>query len=90
LVIFGAASGQQATFNPGQLMRKNQSVIGFFLPQIMRNPVLFQQSFKELLGYMASGQLTLTIGGSYPLEEAAQAHQMLQGRKTIGKLVLKP
>lgn len=90
LVIFGAASGQQATFNPGQLMRKNQSVIGFFLPQIMRNPELFQQSFKELLGYMASGQLTLTIGGSYPLEEAAQAHQMLQGRKTIGKLVLKP
>lgn len=90
LVIFGAASGQQATFNPGQLMRKNQSVIGFFLSQIMRNPVLFQQSFKELLGYMASGQLTLTIGGSYPLEEAAQAHQMLQGRKTIGKLVLKP
>ncbi|MBB5181392.1 NADPH2:quinone reductase, partial [Planomicrobium koreense] len=63
LVIFGAASGQQATFNPGQLMRKNQSVIGFFLSQIMRNPVLFQQSFKELLGYMASGQLTLTIGG---------------------------
>lgn len=90
LVIFGAASGQQATFNPGQLMRKNQSVIGFFLPQIMRNPELFQQSFKELLGYMASGQLTLTIGGSYPLEEAARAHQMLQGRKTIGKLVLKP
>ena len=90
LVIFGAASGQQATFNPGRLMRKNQSVIGFFLPQIMRNPELFQQSFKELLGYMASGQLTLTIGGSYPLEEAAQAHQMLQGRKTIGKLVLKP
>lgn len=90
LVIFGAASGEQATFNPGQLMRKNQSVIGFFLPQIMRNQELFQQSFKELLGYMASGQLTLTIGGSYPLEEAARAHQMLQGRKTIGKLVLKP
>lgn len=90
LVIFGAASGQQAVFNPGQLMRKNQSVIGFFLPQIMRKPELFQQSFKELLGYMASGQLTLTIGGSFPLKEAAHAHQMLQGRKTIGKLVLKP
>lgn len=90
LVIFGAASGQQATFNPGQLMRKNQSVIGFFLPQIMRNEKLFQQSFNELLGYMASGELVLTIGESYPLESAAHAHQMLQGRKTIGKVVLKP
>lgn len=90
LVIFGAASGEQAEFHPGQLMRKNQSVIGFFLPQIMRNPELFQQSFKELLGYMANGQLKLTIGGSYPLAEAAEVHRLLQSRKTIGKLVLKP
>ncbi|WP_033541092.1 quinone oxidoreductase family protein [Planococcus sp. CAU13] len=90
LVIFGAASGEQAQFHPGQLMRKNQSVIGFFLPQIMRKPELFQKSFKELLGYMASGELQLTIGGSYPLADAAEVHRMLQGRKTIGKLVLKP
>ncbi|MDN7243205.1 NADPH:quinone oxidoreductase family protein [Planococcus sp. N028] len=90
LVIFGAASGKQATFNPGQLMRKNQSVIGFFLPQIMRKPELFQRSFEELLGYMHSGQLELTIGGTYPLAEAAEVHRLLQGRKTIGKLVLKP
>lgn len=90
LVIFGAASGEQATFHPGQLMRKNQSVIGFFLPQIMRKPELFQNSFKELLGYMANGDLKLTIGGTYPLEEAANVHKLLQGRKTIGKLVLKP
>ncbi|MGK7378879.1 quinone oxidoreductase family protein [Planococcus sp. 1R117A] len=90
LVIFGAASGEQATFHPGQLMRKNQSVIGFFLPQIMRKPELFQSSFKELLGYMANGDLKLTIGGTYPLKEAAEVHRLLQGRKTIGKLVLKP
>ena len=90
LVIFGAASGEQVQFHPGQLMRKNQSVIGFFLPQIMRKPELFQQSFKELLGYMATGQLKLTIGGSYPLADAAEVHRLLQSRKTIGKLVLKP
>lgn len=90
LVIFGAASGEQATFHPGQLMRKNQAVIGFFLPQIMRKPELFQSSFKELLSYMASGELKLTIGGTYPLQKAAHVHELLQGRKTIGKLVLKP
>src|SRR5690606_898294 len=90
LVIFGAASGEQAVFHPGQLMRKNQSVIGFFLPQIMRKPELFQKSFKELLAYMANGELKLTIGGSYPLAEAAKVHRLLQSRKTIGKLVLKP
>lgn len=90
LVIFGAASGEQASFNPGQLMRKNQSVIGFFLPQIMRKPELFQRSLVELLGYMNSGELELVVGGTYPLAEAAEVHQLLQGRKTIGKLVLNP
>jgi NADPH:quinone reductase len=90
LVIFGAASGEQATFNPGLLMRKNQSVIGFFLPQIMRKPDLFQSSFAELLDYMNTGKLQLTVGGTYPLEDAAEVHRLLQGRQTIGKLVLKP
>ncbi|WP_271853643.1 quinone oxidoreductase family protein [Planococcus maritimus] len=90
LVIFGAASGERAVFAPGQLMKRNQSVIGFFLPQIMRNQELFQKSFQELLEYMNNGQLKLTIGGAYPLEQAADVHKLLQSRKTIGKLVLKP
>ena len=90
LVIFGAASGEQAQFYAGQLMRRNQSVIGFFLPQIMKNPELYLSSFKELLGYIDDGQLELTIGGTFKLEEAAEVHRLMQGRKTIGKLVLIP
>lgn len=90
LVIFGAASGEQAQLYAGQLMRRNQSVIGFFLPQIMQLPELYQSSFKELLSYIDSGELKLTIGGTFKLEEAAEAHRLLQGRKTIGKLVLLP
>ncbi|WP_210470359.1 quinone oxidoreductase [Sporosarcina sp. 6E9] len=90
LVIFGAASGEQAHLYPAQLMRKNQSVIGFFLPQIVSKPELYLKSFKELLRYIESGELELTIGGTYKLEDAAEAHQDLQGRKTMGKLVLIP
>lgn len=90
LVIFGAASGEQAVFAPAQLMKRNQSVIGFFLPQIMRNPALLQSSLQELLGYMKEDSLELTIGGTYPLAQAADVHRLLQGRKTIGKLVLTP
>jgi len=90
LVIFGAASGEQAQFYPAQLMRRNQSVIGFFLPQIVNKPELYQKSFKELLHYVDNGELELTIAGIYKLEDAAKAHQALQGRKTMGKLVLIP
>lgn len=90
LVIYGVASGEQSRFYPSSLMARNQSVIGFFLPQIMRKPELIQSSMAEMLSYMAKGELKLTIGGVYPLESAAEVHQLLQSRKTKGKLILKP
>ncbi|WP_449355371.1 quinone oxidoreductase family protein [Virgibacillus natechei] len=90
LVIYGAASGEQAKFYPSSLMRRNQSVVGFFLPQIMNQPTLFQKSLEELLLYVNKGKLELTIGGTFPLVDAAEVHRKLQGRETKGKLVLIP
>lgn len=90
LVVFGAASGEQSKMYPSSLMARNQSVIGFFLPQIMRKPELLQPSLVELLTYLGEGKLKLTIGGVFPLEEAADVHRLLQSRKTTGKLLLEP
>lgn len=90
LVVFGVASGEQSKFNPSSLMARNQSVIGFFLPQIMRRPELLLPSTKELFQYVVEGKLKLTIGGTFPLEQAQEVHTLLQGRKTVGKLVLDP
>jgi NADPH:quinone reductase len=90
LVVFGAASGEQSKMYPSSLMARNQSVIGFFLPQIMRKPELLQPSLVELLTYLGEGKLKLTIGGVFPLEDAAVVHQLLQSRKTTGKLILEP
>ncbi|QOR68348.1 quinone oxidoreductase [Cytobacillus suaedae] len=90
VVIYGVASGEQSRLYPSSLMAKNQSVIGFFLPQIMRKPQLFQSSLMELLSFVNNGSLKLTIGGTFPLNEAASVHTLLQGRKTKGKLILIP
>lgn len=90
LVIYGVASGEQSRFYPSSLMARNQSVIGFFLPQIMRNPELIQSSMAEMLEYLSKGQLKLTIGGIYSLNQAAEVHRLLQSRQTKGKLIIKP
>ncbi|MBT2679492.1 NADPH:quinone oxidoreductase family protein [Bacillus sp. ISL-35] len=90
LVIYGVASGEQSRFYPSSLMARNQSVIGFFLPQIMRKPALIQSSMAEMLRFISEGHLKLTIGGVYPLGQAAEVHRLLQSRKTKGKLILKP
>jgi len=39
---------------------------------------------------IVDGDLKLRIHHVYPLSEAAQAHRDLEGRKTTGKLLLKP
>jgi NADPH2:quinone reductase len=44
----------------------------------------------DVLGWVASGKLSVRIHKVYPLAEAAQAHRDLEGRLTSGKLLLRP
>jgi len=39
---------------------------------------------------MLADGLAVTIGGRYPLAEAAEAHRALEGRRTTGSVVLIP
>jgi NADPH2:quinone reductase len=90
MVVFGAASRERGTILPVALMQRCQTVVGFYLPQIMRRPDLFVPSLKEVLAWISSGDLKLTICDTYPLKQAAQAHSELEGRTTTGKLLLNP
>ena len=90
MVVFGAASGERGTVVPVDLMRKNHSVVGFFLPQVMGRPDLYLPSLQEMLGWIQSGELKITVGARYPLQDAAEAHADLEGRRTTGKIVLNP
>ena len=44
----------------------------------------------EVLGLVGSGELDVHIHASFPLEKAAEAHRALEGRGTMGKLILVP
>ncbi len=43
-----------------------------------------------VLGAVARGELVVTIGATFPLAEAAEAHRRLAGRETSGKVLLVP
>ncbi|WP_226584866.1 quinone oxidoreductase family protein [Halobacillus litoralis] len=90
LVVYGVASGEPAQMYPSGLMNRNLSVMGFFLPQIMKKRELFEKSLNHLMELVQSGELKLTVGGVYDLKDASYVHEIMQGRKTKGKLVLKP
>jgi NADPH2:quinone reductase len=44
----------------------------------------------DILEWVAEGKLNLRIDHSFPLQDAAKAHQALEGRQTKGKVLLMP
>ena len=44
----------------------------------------------EVFGWVSSGELKLHISGTFPLAEAAEAHRQLEGRRSVGKMLLIP
>ncbi len=88
LVVYGLASGQAVECNPVRLMRRNQSVVGFYLGQLMARPEQLRPAVQEIAGWLAEEKLRLMIGHIFPLEEAASAHRQMEARATTGKIVL--
>jgi NADPH:quinone reductase len=90
MVVFGIASREQREVSTAALLRGSKSVIGFWLVHLLMRRDLVAPMIGELLGAVAGGELEMTIGGVYPLAEAARAHEDLIGRRTSGKLLLDP
>lgn len=91
LALFGASSGPVPPVDPQRL---NAAGSVFLtrpnLAHFTRTPDEFAWRAGELLDAIADGSITITVGGHYPLADAAQAHRDLQGRKTTGSIVLVP
>ncbi|WP_199433119.1 quinone oxidoreductase family protein [Qaidamihabitans albus] len=91
LALFGAASGPVPPIDPQRLNAGGS----LFLTRpktadYTRTREELEWRTGELLDAVARGSLTVRIGGRYPLAEARQAHEDLQGRRTTGKLLLIP
>ncbi len=91
VVAFGAASGETGTVDTGRLLFENKRVIGYHLGMAMnREPMQVMEAVPDLQEGLASGELEVIVGETFPLAEAAAAHQFIEDRKSSGKVVLKP
>ena len=90
LVVFGNASREQREVSTGALMQGSKAVVGFWLVHLLARPDLAVPMIGALLAALGRGDLRVTIGGVYPLSEAARAHEALESRQTTGKLLLDP
>jgi NADPH:quinone reductase len=91
LVLFGGASGAVPPFDPMKLTQKGSL---FLTRPSLAHYVATREELEwranDVLNMISSGKLKLRISRAYKLEEAAQAHRDLEGRKTTGKLLLIP
>jgi NADPH2:quinone reductase len=91
LVLFGAASGPVPPMDPQRLNAAGSVYLTRPSRQhFTRTRDEFTWRTNQLFDAIGNGTITVTMGGSYPLKEAAQAHRDLQGRKTVGSIVLEP
>jgi NADPH:quinone reductase len=91
LITYGIASREPNEVSTARLARDTRGVIGFWLIQMVAHRQdLLREGIGELLGAVASGELEVVIGDTYPLSEVARAHEDIQARGTHGKLLLDP
>jgi NADPH:quinone reductase len=91
MALFGQSSGVVAPLDPNILNPKGS----LFLTRpslahhvLTRDELLWRAG--DVLKWIASGKLRLMIDKTYPLADAADAHRDLEGRKTVGKVLLIP
>ena len=91
LALFGAASGPVPPVDPQRL---NTAGSVFLtrpnLAHYTRTADEFGWRAGEVMDAIATGAITITVSEHYPLASAEQAHRDLEGRKTVGSIVLMP
>ncbi len=91
LVSFGQSSGPVREFNPGLLAAKGSLYLT--RPSLMdytKSREDLMVTAGELFGMVEKGVVKVEVNQTYPLSEAARAHEDLEGRRTTGSTVLIP
>ena len=89
MISFGNASGPVPPVNLADLaakgsLRLTRTTLFTFLADHARA----QEMAANLFGKVGSGDVAIRIGQRFPLEEVAEAHRALEGRRTTGSTIL--
>ncbi len=91
MVLFGGASGAVPPFD---LIRLSTMGSLYVTRPTLKDYVATRADLEaratDIFNRVANGSLHVRIGHTYPLTEAAEAHRDLEGRRTTGKLILRP
>ncbi len=88
-IAVGYAGGLWQDVSPTWLVGRNIGVHGFFLDRLMRwNADLVERAAQDVLRLWEGGAVRPIVGAEFPLEQAAEAHRLIESRRSTGKVVL--
>lgn len=91
LLVIGFASGTIPKLPVNLTLVKGYSVVGVFWGEFTRRePQVYAENMKELIGWHLSGKVRPVIEGAYPLSDAPAVLARVLGRGATAKIVLKP
>jgi NADPH:quinone reductase len=90
LALFGQSSGPVPPVDLARLAKNALFLTRPSLGQYTTTREELLQRANEVFGWVRSGRLKVRIERTLPLKDAAEAHRLLEGRKTTGKVLLIP
>ena len=89
VILYGAASGPPEPINVfGTLFERSLKVSAFNLYTIRQRPEEARAGIQRVMNWIADDKLKIVIGLRLPLAQAAEAHRRMEGRETVGKILL--
>ena len=89
LVVVGFTAGSIPEVKVNRLLLNNVSVVGAgWGAFVMRKPDVIRAHGEEIAKLVEQGFVCPIVGQRYPLERAADALKLLEGREALGKIVL--
>jgi NADPH:quinone reductase len=91
LVAIGYAGGLWPELQPAQLVGRNVAVQGVYIGRLLRHaPDVIAAATGELLELWRGGAIRPVVGAEFPLDEVEAAHELVESRRSVGKVVLLP
>lgn len=87
--VVGMAGREGGMVDLSGLMLKQLSVTGVFLGAELATPRVYEM-IKRHLEDAAKGELVVVLDKEFPLSEAAAAHEYIESRKAVGRVLLIP
>jgi len=90
-IAVGYAGGLWEDVSPTWLVGRNIGVHGFYLGRLLgRNPDLVARAAQDVVRLWEAGAVRPIVGAEFPLEQAGNAHRLIEERQSTGKVVLIP